>query len=100
MDLPKPLQNKLATFEQTGRVLIEEGEMFGDSWAQVLIGQGLIPDQYHPIINTLSDQELEQFMLGIEQNIAGQLGQLQSHKSYVDAFCAAAPDRRSKPLLT
>jgi tryptophan halogenase len=94
MDLSEPLQNKLATFEQTGKVVIEEGEMFGDSWAQVLIGQGLIPDQYHPILKTLSDQELDEFMRGIEHKIDAQL---EPHKIYVDAFCAAAPDRRRKP---
>jgi len=96
MEIPDRLQNKIDSFKQSGRIKIEEGEMFGDSWSQVMFGQGLMPEHHHPIINTLSDQEVQQFMDTISNEIQTSLQQLGSHQQYVEQFCAAAPDRQQQ----
>lgn len=55
MSVPESLQNKIEAFRRTGRVFLDKGEMFKDSWQQVFLGQGLMPQHYHPIMNTLAD---------------------------------------------
>ena len=40
-------------------------ELFGEnSWVQVMLGQGLVPEQYHPIVDMMSEEELKGFLEG------------------------------------
>jgi tryptophan halogenase len=42
----------------TGRVFKLCTGMFGETWwIQVMRGQGLLAEQYHPIVNTMDDEE-------------------------------------------
>lgn len=93
MQVPELLQNKIDSFGESGRVNVDSGEMFGDSWAQVMLGQGLMPEHHHPIINTLSDKEVCDFIDSIYNDIQQSLTKLGSHQPYVEQFCASAPDR-------
>ena len=62
MDIPATLQHKLDLFLEAGRVFHGEGDVFAEnSWTQVMLGQGLTPEQYHPIVNMMSNKELESF---------------------------------------
>ncbi len=90
MVVPELLQNKIDAFQQTGRVFHDPQEMFGDSWMQVMLGQGIEPEAFHPIMNTLSKQEMAQFLTSISHNISQALGQLTSHDEYVTQFTANA----------
>lgn len=90
MPIPDSLAHRLELFEETGRVFRKNNELFDDSWMQVMIGQGLIPKTYHPIVNNMSDAELGRFLATIkdteEQKVAG----LPSHEQFIQHFCAAA----------
>lgn len=90
MEVPALLQNKISAFTETGRLFRDPHEMFGDSWMQVMLGQGIQPKQYHPIVNTLSKEELSQLLTSISQNIEQALKQLVPHSEYVDEFTRAA----------
>jgi tryptophan halogenase len=91
MEIPDSLQNKIQAFRKTGRVFLDKGEMFEDSWQQVFIGQGLTPEQYHPIINTLSEQEIRQFLDTILSNIDNKLSKIPLHAEYLGRFSNATP---------
>jgi len=70
MELPDSLKHRIELFKQTGRVFKVPTELFGEnSWTQVMLGQGLMPEQYHPIVNMMSDDELNSFLRGIEQYV-------------------------------
>jgi tryptophan halogenase len=90
MPIPDSLAHRLELFEETGRVFRKNNELFDDSWMQVMIGQGLVPKTYHPIVNNMSDAELGRFLATIkdteEQKVAG----LPSHEQFIQHFCAAA----------
>jgi len=90
MDVPDSLQNKIDAFRSTGRVFLDKGEMFEDSWQQVFLGQGLMPEQYHPIINTLSEQEIRSFLEVITTRVESSLGKLPIHANYVKQFSESA----------
>jgi tryptophan halogenase len=90
MDIPESLKHRIELFKQTGRVFKEPGELFGEnSWIQVMIGQGLMPEQYHPIVNMMSDDELEHFLNNINKNAYKLVGQLPEHQRFIDNYCKA-----------
>jgi len=91
MDIPDSLKHRIELFKQTGRVFKVPGELFGEnSWIQVMIGQGLMPEQYHPIVNMMSDAELEQFLTSINTSAYKLAGQLPEHQRFIDYYCKAS----------
>ena len=91
MDIPDSLKHRIELFKQTGRVFKVPGELFGEnSWIQVMLGQGLMPEQYHPIVNMMSDDELEHFLTSINTSAYKLVGQLPEHQRFIDHYCKAS----------
>ncbi len=92
MDIPDSLRHRIELFRQAGRVFKVPTELFGEnSWIQVMLGQGLLPEQYHPIVNMMSDDELTQFLSGIHGAVGSFVSQLPEHQRFIDHYCKAAP---------
>jgi tryptophan halogenase len=90
MEIPESLTHRIELFKQTGRVFKVPGELFGEnSWIQVMLGQGLMPEQYHPIVNMMSDEELERFLTGIHGAAHKLVSQLPEHQRFIDYYCKA-----------
>lgn len=84
MEIPSSLQHKLDLFKQTGRVFLDDGDIFRvDSWTQVMIGQRLLPEQFHCIANEMSDAEFQRFMQGLKAQVEQQVASLPSHQSFL-----------------
>ncbi len=91
MEIPESLQHRIDLFKQTGRVFKVPTELFGEnSWTQVMLGQGLVPEQYHPIVNMMSDDELNSFLRGIDQYVNTLVAQLPSHQDFINHYCKAS----------
>jgi len=91
MDIPESLTHRIELFKQTGRVFKIPTELFGEnSWIQVMLGQGLIPEQYHPIVNMMDDGELEEFLTGIHGSVRELVKQLPEHQRFIDHYCRAS----------
>ena len=92
MDIPDSLTHRIELFRQAGRVFKVPTELFGEnSWIQVMLGQGLTPEQYHPIVNMMSDDELSRFLAGIRDSVEQFVGQLPEHQRFIDHYCKARP---------
>lgn len=90
MSVPDSLTHRIELFKQAGRVFKVPTELFGEnSWIQVMLGQGVIPEQYHPIVNMMDDRELEQFLTGIKGNVDRMVSQLPEHQRFIDHYCKA-----------
>ena len=90
MALPDSLAHRIALFKESGRVFKKASELFGEnSWVQVMLGQGLMPEQYHPIVDLMEQTELQQFLSQIEQRTARQVQQLPTHHDFVQHHCSA-----------
>ena len=90
MDIPDTLKHRIELFRQAGRVFKIPTELFGEnSWIQVMLGQGLLPEQYHPIVNMMSDEELTRFLTGIHDAVEKTAGQLPDHQRFIDHYCKA-----------
>ena len=88
MKIPQSLQHRLELFKQSGRVFQKERDLFTEnSWTQVMLGQGLMPAQYHPIVNMMSDSELSGFLADIEGRAQHRVAQLPSHQQFIDHYC-------------
>jgi tryptophan halogenase len=88
MEIPEPLKQRLDLFKETGRIFTSEGELFRvDSWAQVMLGQGVHPEQYHQIAAIMKQHELEKFLGDIRQTITNAVEKLPSHQSFLDQYC-------------
>ncbi|MEQ1547065.1 MAG: tryptophan halogenase family protein [Chakrabartia sp.] len=90
MPIPDSLKQKVELFRETGRVFRRNEELFAEnSWVQVMMGQGIMPQSYHPITNKMSDDELDHFFKVIRQNVDKTVAALPSHHAYVAQYCGA-----------
>jgi tryptophan halogenase len=90
MEIPDSLQHRLDLFKKTGRIFQQAGDVFAEnSWSQVMLGQGLIPEHYHPIVDMMSDDELEQFLKNISMSVEQTVSQLPSHQQFLSQYCPA-----------
>jgi len=90
MDIPDALQHRLDLFRDTGRVFDSVGDIFAEnSWTQVMLGQGIEPRSYHPIVDMMNEQELRQFMQIQRQKVDNVLNQLPTHQEFIDRYCRA-----------
>jgi tryptophan halogenase len=98
MDIPDSLQHRIDLFRETGRVFKVPNELFGEnSWIQVMLGQGLLPEQYHPIVDQMGEDELERFLSDIRGAIGKRVGQMPTHEKFIDYYCRAEDVASSVP---
>lgn len=87
MQVPESLRHRIHLFKDTGRVFRDGNELFDDSWQQVMIGQGLMPAHHHPLVDTMSKEELRTFMQQITHHIETTLEKLPAHQDYINRYC-------------
>jgi tryptophan halogenase len=91
MPVPDTLGAKMELFRSAGRVFREHEELFTESsWVQVLIGQGVLPRHWHPMVDLLTDAELRQFVEGIKALLARAAAAMPTHEHFIAKHCAAA----------
>ncbi|WP_076411100.1 tryptophan halogenase family protein [Shewanella sp. UCD-KL12] len=92
MPIPDTLAHRIELFKETANVCITETELFRiDSWTQVMLGQGIIPEHYHQIVDNMNDTELYRFLIGLKQVVDKQVSQMPSHQTFIDQYCKSAP---------
>jgi tryptophan halogenase len=92
MSIPDSLRDKIELFKATGRVFREQEELFVEvGWFQVLTGQNVVPDTYHPLADALTREELAQFLQDIRTIVSSNAARLPSHADFIAATCAAPP---------
>ncbi len=90
MSVPDYLADKMAVFESYGRIFRENEELFNDtSWFAVMVGQGLLPRGYDPMVDVMSDDELRRRMAEIKSVIAKSAEVMPDHFDFIRANCDA-----------
>lgn len=88
MSIPDSLQERLELFGLRGDSAVKQTELFKEaSWFSVLMGQGLLPHDYHPQADSLSDNELKLRLTKIRTGIQNRLNTLPSHAEFIKANC-------------
>ena len=89
MDVPDSLKHKIELFKANGRVFRDQYELFAEqSWVVVMLGQGLMPQGYHPIVNNLSDRDLQGFLQKTRAEVEGIVNQQPPHEAFLQAIQA------------
>ena len=89
MTVPDSLASRIATFRKSGRLLIGSDDLFKEaSWLAVLTGQGVEPQDYHPLADTLDPQRNAAQLEQIEQVITRSLPTLPKHEQIIAAILA------------
>ncbi|MFM5950288.1 MAG: tryptophan 7-halogenase, partial [Novosphingobium sp.] len=94
MAVPESLEQKIELFRETGRVFRKNEELFAEnSWIQVMLGQGIMPQAYHPVAGKLRQEELDHFLGSLRETVSKTVAGLPSHRDYIASYCAAADDK-------
>jgi tryptophan halogenase len=51
-----------------------------------MMGQGLMPESYHPIVDNMSKQELTHFLNVIRQQVQTGLSKMLPHEAFVERY--------------
>jgi tryptophan halogenase len=99
MEIPPELQANIDLFRDSGRFFRNGNEMFAEiSWIQVMIGQGILPQAYHPLVDQVSEQDLQKFIASIGRTISDCVDVMPAHQAFIDRYCAAAPPLAALPI--
>jgi tryptophan 7-halogenase len=84
MSLPDALVDRMAHFTRTGRIVLTTDELFKEaSWFAVMMGQGLEPTDYNPLVDTIAPEEDRVHLSRIEGQIAAALREMARHEDYI-----------------
>ena len=93
MQVPEELTQKVALFLATGRLYEDAEDLFKNvAWLQVLLGQNVSPENYHPMADVISDDQLSQFLSGIKAVVSNRATRFPDHRDWLDKHCAAIPE--------
>lgn len=84
MEVPETLKERLAHFSATGIPLVSTHDIFKENnWVAVLTGQGLYPQDYHPYVDQLKDDELKAYVRGIQNMYQQAVSVMPSHAEFL-----------------
>jgi tryptophan halogenase len=52
-----------------------------------MMGQGVMPQQYHPTADVMSEPDLRRFLDDIRAHVDNTVRQLPPHQAYIDQYC-------------
>jgi tryptophan halogenase len=93
MDLPDSLSIRLRAWRERAHAWQGGDELFRlDSWIHVMLGQGIVPQQHHPLARALSDADLRTLLDSIRQPIARAVAQMPAQPEFIERYCKAPPE--------
>jgi tryptophan 7-halogenase len=91
MAIPDTLAAKIELFRTRGHIFREHEELFTEvGWLQVLVGQGIIPQDCHPLADGVEPGDLAAFMETLELLIAREVKQMPSYHDFIATLGRAA----------
>jgi tryptophan halogenase len=92
MSVPDYLADKMRLFEEHGRIFRENLELFNDtSWFAVMMGQGLRPRGYDPMVDIMEPDELRRRLANIHSTIERSVDVMPEHWDFIAQNCSSEP---------
>jgi tryptophan halogenase len=92
MELPDSLVYKEEHFRRTGRIVLTPDELFREaSWFAVMVGQGIEPRDYNPLVEVISSDNTQAHLTQVKEAIAAAVQRMPTHESFIR-------EHRSAPL--
>lgn len=90
MEVPESLRMKMALYRSHGRIVRENNELFAEvAWLQVMHGQGLRAQGYHPLVDLIGEDEIREYLEGVRGVIAKCAQVMPGHAEFIARQCAA-----------
>jgi tryptophan halogenase len=90
MQIPDSLAHRMALFESKGRIFRQQEELFADdSWLAVLLGQGIAPSGYDPLVDALSLEDIRRNLANLRTAIRKTAEALPTHEDFIERACKA-----------
>ncbi len=90
MAIPDSLQANMDLFRNSGRFYRDGEEFFAlQSWVQVMLGQRVVPSAYSPLVDRLSEAEVEAFVTNVGRTIERCVQAMPKHQAFIDRYCRA-----------
>ncbi len=94
MSVPDTLQQKFDLFRSNGHVFRENQELFSEiSWVEVFVGQRVLPRGYHPLVDTLPEARVAEFLNNVHTTIRRCAEAMPDHADYVAQQCPSGLQR-------
>lgn len=101
MEVPASLQAKLDQYRANGRIVRHADELFAEvGWLQVLHGQRVAAQGYHPLADALDETEIAAYLTDVHTVIGRCVEQIPSHADYIAANCAAPALEDPAPCMS
>ncbi|WP_078083297.1 tryptophan halogenase family protein [Microbulbifer mangrovi] len=89
MDIPDSLGQKIDQFRASGRIVRANSELFNElSWMEVMLGQGIVPHSYHPLVDAMAEEQFAGRMREIQSVMQNSVAAMPSHREFIRRHCA------------
>ncbi len=90
MEVPPELQQRIDLYRSHGRIFRQGEELFAEaSWLQVMHGQGLCAQHYHPLVDQRSEEDIAYFLNQVKSTIQACVEAMPTHEEFIRGYCAA-----------
>jgi tryptophan halogenase len=87
MPIPESLSQKIELFRDGGRIFPFKDELFAEnSWLAVMLGQGLAPETYDPVANSIPEDRMRRAILALRQSIRQFAESLPDHEQFLKSL--------------
>lgn len=91
MPIPDTLAYKIAHFRHSGRIVLTRGDLFqAPSWLAVLVGQGIVPEDYDPLADQYPVGDIQAHLLAMRSEISRLVATLPDHETYIQRLIGQA----------
>ena len=90
MEIPDTLQHKIDLYRSSARYFREDNELFGElSWVQVMEGQRIRAEGYHPFADLRPIEEVRAFLADTRRVIAACVDTMPTHAEFIAQYGAS-----------
>lgn len=90
MAIPDTLREAVDLFRSDGRYFRNGDDFFAlPSWVQVMLGQGIVPQSYHPIVDEMPESKLIEQVEGMERMLAHAVAAMPTHQEWINRYWKA-----------
>jgi tryptophan halogenase len=91
MPVPDTLRDTIDLFRADGRYFRNGEDFFAlPSWVQVMLGQGIVPQGYHPIVDEMPEERLVEHVEGLRSMLAHAVASMPTHQEWIDRYWKAS----------
>jgi tryptophan halogenase len=85
MKIPDSLAERIALFRDSGYVYQGTDDLFRvASWVYVMVGQGLVPREYHHMGALIGDERVRRALESLKANIASAVAKMPTHEKFLE----------------